>query len=52
MVKDETCQVGGCREKAFADASIPAYGGVWGYICKGHFVSLGCRLGLGKGRSE
>jgi len=46
----QICQETGLKTAAFADAKIPKLGGVWGYVCKGHFVTLGCQLGLGKGQ--
>lgn len=33
---------------AYADARIPAVG--WAYVCKAHFDSYGCSLGMGKGQ--
>lgn len=44
------CDIPECSRRAYADAAIPAYGSSWGYVCKGHFHNLGCKLGLGKGQ--
>jgi hypothetical protein len=35
---------------AYADASLPPYGGSWGNVCKGCFTNCGCSLGTGRGQ--
>lgn len=37
---------------AYADARMLSgpHAGQWAYICKGHFVEFGCKLGVGFGQ--
>jgi len=44
------CDIHHTHGKAYADASLPAHGGSWGYVCKPCFTKYGATLGLGKGQ--
>ena len=44
------CDIPECSRRAYADAAIPAYGSSWGYVCKGHFHNMGCKLGPHSGQ--
>ena len=44
------CDLDNDHGLAYADASLPAYGGSWGNICKACFDFHRCTLGLGKGQ--
>lgn len=35
--------------EAYADCNIPRLG-IWGYVCRKHFVTEQCRLGTGRGQ--
>lgn len=38
------------RFNRFYDASVPLYGGKWGFLCKQCFSECGCGLGTGVGQ--
>lgn len=56
MSKDvTTAEVAFIPECDFCSNGTPAYADAktvygWGYVCRGHFLSGDCQLGLGKGQ--
>lgn len=44
------CDIDPAHGPAYADASLPAMRGAWGYVCRACFDKYGCRLGLGAGQ--
>jgi hypothetical protein len=44
------CDLDPAHGPAWADASIPAAGGSWAYVCLDCFEKHGCQLGLGSGQ--
>lgn len=46
----DVCRDFNLDRPAYADASVPAWGGTWGNLCLDHFRDMACSLGLGKGQ--
>lgn len=44
------CDLDNDHGPAYADASLPAAGGSWAYVCRACFEHHGCQLGLGQGQ--